>query len=430
MSLYGSIMEKNGKFYYLVAAAKDSISLNVEIGKLVLDKTKYETFSEVSAKDYIKNKKYYGEVKRPLVIFSFIDKNQLDNFINDYNIVPEYLSKLPYYQKQMKLEDDLMVQQDINEIISMEEIISGKRTNKHTIGAIHNIDKYDPWDTMTEKEKAEQLLNNASDYNKLVEDGILTDEAMAPAIVNNSEHEKLPLLTYDTLPKELLEDFKSQGLHKFEIEKKIEEINTGIEKHNKMIDDGTIDDHITRVIGQLVDEDGSISGKIHINKENNNKKDIKDTTYVKASSMKESIMGNNSLSEDDMKFLIKEKTIDGKYISNLEDYIFDNTSIDIYEIEEKESDITKDPVENNSFILENNIKDISTEYKKFYTNDVIEISEEDKIYISKLNIVQESDIIGTNGIEWMSIHNDYFIFKPTKEVITIVTKNSVFSLVI
>lgn len=427
MNLYGSITENNNMYSFIIAAGKDSVSMNVEVGKLTMDKTLYNTFSEVTAKDYIKNKKHYGDVKRPILKFTFTDREQLDKFIKTYDIEPQNFSKLSYYQKQMKLEDEIIVQQDVNQIVSMEELIEGKRTNKHTIGAIHNIDKYDPWDTMTEKEKAEQLLNNASDYNKLVDDGILTDEAMAPAIVNNAEHEKLPLLTYETLPKELLEDFKSQGMHKFDIEKKIEEINKGIEEHNKMIDEGTLDDHITRVIGEIVDKEGNISGKIHINKEKNKKTSDKNSENITKSSMKESIF-ENDINDDDAKFLIKKKSIDGKYISNLEDYIFENTSIDIYDINDFIENYKENNMVSTSYDMENNLKDISIDEKIFYDCNCEVVSDDDGIYISKFNITNESDIIGTNGIEWMSIHNGYFVFKPTSEKVVIVTRNSVFTL--
>lgn len=429
MNIYGSIREKDGVISFVIGAGKDTMSMQLDLGKIILHTETFQSFREVTAREYIKSKDDFNGLKRPIMIFTFNDKQQLDSFLKKYEIVPEEFSKLSYFQKLMKLEDDIIKEQDVDQIISMEEIASGKRSKKNTIGAIHNLEKYDPWDTMTEKEKAQSLLDNSAHYNELVEKGIFTDEAMAPAIVNNHEHEKLPIITMDNIPSELMEDFKKQGLHKFEIEKKLKEINDGIIEHNKMIDEGTYDEYISRVVGDIVDEKGTISGKIHINMEKNNNINKTTNEVIEKSSMSEEIL-KNSISEDDAKFLLTKNTIDGKYISDIETYIYDNTFIDMYDLQNAITQYTK-KVESESFSLPDNFQNCNFENKEMILINANKVSDEDDlIFVCDIDVTDNSEITGTNNIDIMTIYNGAFVYiiKNIKNDVYVSTTDKVYKI--
>lgn len=422
--LFGTPITYKEEPCVMITSATTTPEFEEKIAHIITNPKFYIHFGQVSAMEKIKNAEFFKDIKRPIAIFRFNNKSDISSFIEHYNIKEIYKSEISYYQKKMEVEDDIIQQQEASSIISMEEIISGKRDNNQTIGAIHGLDKHDPYDKRTDKEKAEDLLESAALYQKMVDDGIITDEAMAPAIINESESKKLPLVDINNIPEDLMNIFKEKNLHKYEIEKEIDEINKRIEKNNKLIDEGVDDDaeRIKRVMGSIDMDDDDDGGKIFINKDSLNPGGFDKNTDKKTpagpvgkTSLLEMYEEFTTLDNDDIKDLLKPDIIDGKYITDIETYIFDNTSYDMYDVNDAISNIDSSSV-TEKLNVDNLPENIGKNSDMTYPTDSITvinkcpIGEEEEVYIVDIGVNKKEDIIATSNIGIMSVYNNKFIF--------------------
>lgn len=419
---------------FLAAADISTEDMEKNISEITNEKKYYQNVSLVSAMDIFSNPEEFKGLKRPLTAFVFINEEDREKFISEYEsreLIKVFIkTDLDWEQEKMHTEDQVRADQETNEISSMEEIVSGKRANNMTIGALYGIDEEDPWDKRTEKEKAEDLLNGASMMQRLIEDGIFTDEAMAPSFEQSIEAQKLPKIDPDNIPQFLKEQFEKDGLDEIDIKRSIEEMNKQIDKHNEDIENGLDpeEERTKRIVGGNLDQDGNTTG-IFINRDSlpgdreNKQKKQSNTPGKKQGSSIADLMKNTSMSTDDIKDILKPDTIDGKFIADFGKFLFDNTSLDSYDYADAASglaDINFSEIEIDVSDLPENIGknsgiNYSSDKQKVFDGKATRISEDEDAFIILLNSpIKNEDIIGTKNLKVYSVAEKLFSFVPNR----------------
>lgn len=415
---------------YMVAAGDSTVEMEEYINEIVMEKLYFQSVTQVSAMDVIKNPNLFKGLKRPLTVFLFLDESDLEAFVAHYEkeekIKTFILSYLDWEQEKMFVQDQVISDQETDQISSMEELVSGVKNKNKTIGSIYGIDEEDPWDTRTEKEKAEDLLTGASYMQKFIDDGIFTDEAMAPSFEQDIEAKKMDLIDKDNIPEFMQEEFKKQGYDERDIERAIEEFNKQIEENNKMIDQGLDpnEERVKRITGMVDLEKGT--GGIFINKDTlagsrENKNTIGSEENKKKNSSMYEKLTETSMTTDDIKDILKPAAVDGKSLADFATYLFDNTTLDKYDykesLEELPDTIFSEEIVNISEFPENIGKESDIHYnndkENVYNGTATRLSEDEDAYIVKFDseYVPEN-VIGSKGIKLYSVSGNILSFVP------------------
>ena len=425
--LTGAKIVYKGFSSFMVAADTSTIAMEESIAKIIEDGKHFNAVNPISSLEFFKNAKEYKGLKRPLTVFSFMDEESCDKFIEEYNIKSLLKNQLDWEQEKMHMEDQVQSDMDANEIASFEEIATGKKSSNITIGALYGIDKEDPWDTRTEKEKAEDLMNNSGMLSKLVGDGIFTDEAIAPSFEQNIEAQKLPNIDPDNIPEFIMEQFKSQNLSEEDIKEAIKEMNINIDKQNALIDEGVTDpeERIKRIVEQNPGENGF--GNLFINKDSigsDNKSSKKEVSSGKTEKSGPSIldkMKDSGFSSDDVKDILKPSTLEGKKITDFGAYVFENTSMDEYDL----NDAISGMKDNGAMKIDTDIDSLPVNIGKdsditypdntdTFILKAVRASEFDEVFIVKIPDIGTGEITGTSNFKVYSIVNDAFVFIPNR----------------
>lgn len=411
-----------------IATAIFAANSSEEMADLVADiskvKNNYSEMTQLTGKDRIKDT-YYNGVKNPVTIFIHDNEIERDDFIrvNDINIVDR--SDWEYRQERMALEDDIQQARDEHDIVALDEM-SGI-TNHSSIAKKLGIDEDDPWDKRTDKEKEQDLLDSASHYRKLVEDGILTDEAIAPATMQAGSIENAVLNMIENIKNggkfidpanippqiqaQIDEMIKEGNLREEDVERFIDDMNEKVKEH---CENDNIDE-IMRIVGiDKSTEAGVVDGKVFIHTKRSDKQGQLSAPETKSKSdIEERLTAKKS--EDELAEILKPAAIDGSLKSNIEEYIFDNTSMDKYDLrealDEVKSDAVASSIDFDQSALPDNLKDVEyTSSTKEYAYYAKLIDEDNGIYAFfpkgvGVKITTEN-IIATNNVGIYMVSDD------------------------
>lgn len=425
--LYGGFIEYKGQPVTLIFAAKSTQEMVDLIADISIAKNNYVEITQPSAMDRIKMRELVG-IKNPLTFIVHESESQRDDFVKANQIEILHRSGWEYYQEKMHKEDEIIQIQDTKELTDL-DALSG--VIHHTsIAKELGIDEVDQWDTRTEKEKAEDLLNSSGMVARMVEQGLLTDEAVAPAdeqagsmeaaVLNLVEHIKGggKMIDPNNIPpifQKQIDDLIASGeLKERDVSKFIDDLN---KKVKDLCENDKLDE-IMRIFGNVnVDATGT-DGRIFINTKKVEKKEITGPDSEIPDIEKKLLSGK---SQDELNEILKPAAVDGNLKSDGEKWIFDNTSLDKYDLADVTETVKNDSdaklVSFDESKLPENIgenSDITYADAKEYAFHAIVVDEDAGVFgffPKGLGIeIDPENVIGTNNIKDYLIVNGCFLF--------------------
>lgn len=434
--LYGGHIEYKGNPATLIFAGVSTTDMTDKIADVSVNKQLFNEVTMPSAMDRIKMKILSG-LKNPITIFVHSDAAQRDKFADICEITILDRSMWEYYQEKQAAEDEMQSLRDQKDIMAM-DALSG--VLHHTSVAKElGIDEVDPWDTRTEKQKADDLLNSSAQFRKLVEDGILTDEAVAGAASQGGSIESAVLDFVEHIknggqmidPNNIPPQFQEQ------IDKMIEEGNIREQDIPRFIDDLNKKvkeycendklDEVMRIFGGVEIDATGTDGRIFINTKKKDQKQISSAQEKSevAERIEQSLMAVET--EESLAEILKPSTVDGTYKPDAEKYIFDNTSMDKYDLQDALTEMKSSAVSTaKTFDASNLPENIGTNSDIQYSNTSKEfayhaklIDEDNNIYAFfpkgiGVNISNEK-IIGTTNVGIYMVTTDGSVLFTLKE---------------
>lgn len=429
--LYGGFITFKGKIATVIFAGKSTPAMTEEIAGISSSKNNYDEITQPTGLDKIKTKVLMG-IKNPITIFIHSSESERDDFVGANQIEILDRSAWEYYQEKMHKEDEILNMQDAHDVEKL-DALSG--VIHHTsIGSQLGIDKVDPWDTRTEKQKAEDLLNSSHMVARLVEQGMLTDEAVASAseqsgsieaaILNLVEHIKNggQMIDPNNVPPEFQAQFDEMvnngDLRKEDIPRFIDDLNKKVKEYceNDQFDE------IMRIFGHAeIDATGTTDGRIFINTKKADKKSIAPPDEQKVvSDIEQKLLTKKS--SDELAEILKPAAIDGSLKSDPENYVFNNTSLDKYDLADAIDEIKRSSSASQSEF------DVSSLPENIGGNSDIEYSDNTKEFAFHAKIVDEDEgmyaffpkgigieitpenIVGTNNVDVYMVVNGCVLF--------------------
>lgn len=414
--LIGGKIQHRGKTATLLFASTSASALNEAVEKISSLPGNYTEITEPKGRDRMMDDNYSG-MKMPMFVVIHESEEQREDFIsvNDVTILDR--SEWEYHQERQALEDQIEQDRDIQEMVNL-DAFSGVENNTSVAKRL-GIDENDEWDTRTAKEKADDAAASSAHYNRLVAEGIVTDEAIAPSYEQAGQKEQAILDAIENIKNGMnfidpnnipqpIQDQIDELIKNGELEP--EDVGDYVDEINKKVkedcESGDLS-RISRIFGDVrVDETGVKGGTFHVTLKNNDSPTSKKRSDLPKDTLTEKLLQKKS--DDEIADIMKPSTIDGSLKKDVSKFILDNTSLDMYDFKEAlgSSNTTEEEKDFDESSLPKNIGpdsgidyDSSTKEYAVVSNLIDEDSDLRIFSLMKIGDVTASNVIGTNNVE-------------------------------